>query len=245
LRTAPTLLHDAARRFLAAGNATAAADVFYRLGALECRRYLRAPTAVGAAEHGGASDGATGAHHGATGAHHGATGAHHGATSATAAWVAAASARVAPSLATAQANFERSLELLSPETHAADHLFVRLDLVKLLRHVRPAPPTVPEQSSSRTRVGMQVLTTAPPPLPHRYRIGFEGCARRSTICSRHTPRSRPSASHCYRSPPRVRCFRRRRRHRRHRRPPRRRRTRPSCHRRRVAVNVRSWRRYGR
>jgi hypothetical protein len=76
--------------------------------------------------------------------------------------VAAASARVAPSLATAQANFERSLELLSPETHAADHLFVRLDLVKLLRHVRPAPPTVPEQSSSRTRVGMQVLTTAPP-----------------------------------------------------------------------------------
>jgi soluble P-type ATPase len=66
LRTAPTLLHDAARRFLAAGNATAAADVFYRLGALECRRYLRAPTAVGAAEHGGASDGATGAHHGAT-----------------------------------------------------------------------------------------------------------------------------------------------------------------------------------
>lgn len=116
VRTAPTLMDEAARRFLAAGNATAAADAFYRLGALECRRYLRAPTAAGASEHG-----------------------------ATAACVAPSCARVAPSLVTAQANFERSLELLSPDTHPADHLFVRLDLVKLLRHVRPVPPTVPEK----------------------------------------------------------------------------------------------------
>ena len=182
LRNAPTLLHDAARRFLAAGNATAAADVFYRLGALECRRYLRAPTAVGAAEHGGASDGATGAHHGATGAHHGATGAHHGATSATAAWVAAASARVAPSLATAQANFERSLELLSPETHAADHLFVRLDLVKLLRHVRPAPPTVPD----RIRVEPGSACKCSPRRPHHFPTG----ARQDSRAARG---ARPSA----------------------------------------------------
>ena len=178
LRTAPTLLHEAARRFLAAGNATAAADVFYRLGALECRRYLRAPTAVGAAEHGGASDGATGAHHGATGAHHGATGA-----------TAAASARVAPSLATAQANFERSLELLSPETHAADHLFVRLDLVKLLRHVRPAPPTVPD----RIRIEPGSACTCSPRRHHPFPTGTRQnsrAARGARPSSRDTRRVR-------------------------------------------------------
>ena len=131
VRTAPTLMDEAARRFLAAGNATAAADVFYRLGALECRRYLRAPTAAGASEHG------------ATAACVAPSCARVAPSLVTA--QAPSCARVAPSLVTAQANFERSLELLSPDTHPADHLFVRLDLVKLLRHVRPVPPTVPEK----------------------------------------------------------------------------------------------------
>ncbi len=142
-RTAPALLHEAGRRFIAAGNTTAAGDAFYRLGALECRRFLREPNAAAAppipamnarpAMEGG-SDAATDANgsHGTDGSSGGGRGgaAASGeeravmstcmrASEATAAWVAAAAGRLAPSLAAAQAHFERALELLPPGTHAS------------------------------------------------------------------------------------------------------------------------------
>ena len=44
----------------------------------------------------------------------------------------------------AREHFERALALLPADTHPADHLFVRLDLVKLHRRVRPHGKTAPE-----------------------------------------------------------------------------------------------------
>ena len=132
--SAAKLLLEAAQRLAAAGDATAAGDVHYRLGALHCRLHLRCTSSVGAAAaavftaastHAAANaanavdvgDADDGAPHGGSGH-------------------AAAAAEPHDSLDAARFHFERALGLLPAETHPADHLLVRFDLIKLHRRLR-------------------------------------------------------------------------------------------------------------